>query len=358
MSGPVPIGSATRRVTLPGPVVLESGARLESVTVAYRTWGRLDSAGNNGVLVCHPLTASADADRWWPGMIGPGRSLDPDRDFIVCANVLGSCHGTTGPAEIRPGGGAPWGPDFPAVTIRDMVAVETRLLDLLGVRRLGLVIGGSMGGMQALEWAATAPDRLEAAAVIACGARHSPWCIALSEAQRAAIRADADWNDGRYSPARPPRRGLAAARMMAMCTYRTPAVFDRRFGRVRTPGGIFEAEGYVRYHGRRLVEGFDANAYVTLTRAMDTHDVGRDRGGCRRVLDTIDLPVLVVSIDSDLLYPPAEQRRLATSIPGARLVRLNSPHGHDAFLIDTGDLDGLVAAFRSFPASRRRRAAG
>lgn len=301
---------------LPGPFLLESGESLPRVRVAFRTWGTLDPDGANGVLICHALTGSADADVWWKDLFGS--SLDPAEDFIVCSNVLGSCYGTTRASNV---------------TIRDMVRVQMALLDALSVRRLRLVIGGSLGGMQVLEWALLDPERVEAIVPIATSGRHSAWCIALGEAQRQAIRLD-------------PVRGLAAARALAMCTYRSRASFEARFGRRRREPGRFEVESWLHHHGDRLLERFDADAYVTLTRAMDTHDVARGRGEYEEVLHSIRCPALVVSIDSDVLYPPEEQAELASLIPGARLATLRSPHGHDAFLIDTKALDRMVAEFR------------
>jgi homoserine O-acetyltransferase len=301
----------------PGPFVLESGESLPRVRVAYRTWGTLDPDGANGVLVCHALTGSADADVWWKDLFGS--SLDPTSDFIVCSNVLGSCYGTTRASEV---------------SVRDMVRVQMALLDALGVRRLRLVIGGSLGGMQVLEWALLDPERVEAIVPIATSGRHSAWCIALGEAQRQAIRID-------------PVRGLAAARALAMCTYRSRASFEARFGRRLREPGRFEVESWLHHHGDRLLERFDAGAYVTLTRAMDTHDVSRGRGEYEEVLKSIRVPALVVSIDSDVLYPPEEQIELASLIPNARLATLRSPHGHDAFLIETKELDRMVATFRT-----------
>ena len=337
----------THFLTLDDPVELENGHLLEEITVAFRTWGTLNQARDNAVLVCHALTGSADADRWWPGLFGPGKTLDPNRDFVICSNVLGSCYGTTGPASLRPDGGTSYGPDFPDVTVRDMVHVQRRLLDALGIWRLQMVIGGSLGGMQTLEWAASCPERVGAAVVVATSGRHSPWCIAQSEAQRAAIRADAAWNEGWYSPARPPARGLAAARMMAMCTYRTPGNFGDRFGRGVDTKGDFLSESYLRHHGNKLVGRFDANAYIVLTRAMDSHDLGRGRGPYPDILGSISSPVLVVAISSDLLYPPVEQYELAQWIPRAHLMELQSNHGHDGFLIDTEELNFHIGAFRA-----------
>ncbi len=333
-------------LTLKDPVALEAGGSLSQVTVAYRTWGRLNATGDNAVLVCHALTGSADLDQWWPGLMGLGKALDPMRDFIVCSNVLGGCYGSTGPTSLSPETGRRYGADFPAVTVRDLVAVQAALLDELGVTVLDLVLGGSLGGMQVLEWAALYPERVRAAAAISVGARQSPWCIGLSEAQRQAIYADAHWQGGTYDPAQPPAAGLAAARMAAMCSYRHWDGFATRFAREPAPGGGFQVESWLRHHGAKFVARFDANTYVTLTRIMDSHDLGRERGGTAAALAGIRLPVLVVGSTSDVLYTPDEQRELASHIPDAELAWLTSALGHDAFLIETEALDHHIRDFR------------
>lgn len=326
---------------------LESGVVLPEVEVAWHSWGELDPSGGNAVLICHALTGSAAADSWWQDLFGAGRSFDPGRDFIVCANVLGSCYGTTGPASRCTSAGTErWGADFPAITVRDMVRLEALLLARLGVRRLRLVVGGSMGGMQALEWPLLFPELVEAAVVIAASARHSAWCIGISEAQRQAIYADPWWQGGRYDPATPPAAGLAAARAVAMITYRSWQSFEQRFGRAEDQLSGFAIASYLEHQGRKLVERFDANTYVTLTRAMDSHDVGRGRGGVAAALARVWQPVLVVSVPTDVLYPPAEQEELARLLPQGELAILDSPHGHDAFLIDTEALDAIVQTFR------------
>ncbi len=355
-----PVGRAafmspeTLSLELPGELALELGGRLPSVRVGYRTWGKLDAAGSNAVIVCHALTGSADADLWWTRMFGPGRALDPERDFVVCSNILGSCYGTTGPTSVDPATGAPWLGTFPAVTVRDMVRVQHALAVALGVRRVRMVIGGSLGGMQVLEWALLYPDVVESAVFVASTARHSAWCIGLSEAQRQAIYADPRWRGGRYDPADPPSAGLAAARMMAMISYRSQPSLEMRFARRPQTEDLFAVESYLRYQGQQLVDRFDAATYVTLTRAMDTHDVSRGRGDHEAVLRGIRQPMLVVSIDSDVLYWPWEQREVASLAPNARLAVMDSPHGHDAFLIDVDRLSEMVTDFRGRP---RRRAA-
>jgi homoserine O-acetyltransferase len=343
------LSAATRFIRLGGRFELENGASLPDVVVAYRTWGRIENAVDRAILVCHALTGSADVDAWWPGLIGEGCAFDPAHDFVICANILGSCYGTTGPASLVPGSGRRYRADFPEISVRDMVALQGRLLDVLGIERLELVVGPSLGGMQALEWAAMYPERVGSVIPIGVGAVHSPWCIGISEAQRAAIAADPDWCDGYYSDAAPPERGLAAARMMAVCTYRSWQNFEERFGRERNDAGEFEVQSYLRHQGRKINQRFDANAYVKLTRAMHTHDLGRGRGRLGDVLAKIDMPALVVSVSSDGLYPPAEQARLAAQLGNARYEILESAHGHDGFLIETRALGALVAAFRTRP---------
>jgi len=339
-------GSETRFLTLPEPVTLESGAILPQVTVAYRTWGRLDPAGDNAVLVCHALTGSADVDQWWPGLMGPGKALDPARDYVVCSNVLGGCYGSTGPTSLSPLTGKRYGAGFPAVTVRDLVHVQAALLDQLGVDQLALVLGGSLGGMQALEWAALYPERVQRIAALSVSARQSPWCIGQSEAQRHALYADTRWKGGDYDPAEPPAHGLAAARMAAMLSYRHWDEFAVRFGREQATDGCFQVESWLKHHGEKFVARFDAASYVALTRIMDSHDLGRGRGGYARALAALRMPLLVVGSTSDVLYLPDEQRELAWHVSGAELAWLDSPHGHDAFLIETPTLDALIRDFR------------
>ena len=328
------------------PLRLESGAVLPEVQVAYRTWGKLAPGGGNAVLVCHALTGSADADVWWDGLFGPGKALDPERDFVICSNVLAGCYGSSGPNQPHPEDGEPWGSRFPEVTIRDMVRLQALLLDHLDVGRLRLVLGPSLGGMQVLEWAATFPDRVQAMAPIGVSGRHSAWCIAIGEAQRRAILLDPDWQDGRYPPDRPPRHGLAVARMMAMVSYRSWENFEHRFGRKQQDwDGQYAAASYLSYQGEKLHRRFDANTYVRLTQAMDTHDLARGRGEYPQVLGGLDLPALVVSVDSDVLYPPREQRELAELLPRAHYEVLHTPAGHDGFLIETDALSEMILRF-------------
>jgi len=340
------ISPATRFFRLPGPLLLDSGLTLDAVTVAYRTWGNPANAADNAVLICHALTGSADVDAWWPGIIAEEGAFDPRTDFVICSNILGSCYGTTGPVSLRPGSGERYRAAFPRITVRDMVNAQRALLDYLEVETLALVTGPSLGGMQALEWALMYPERVGSIVPIGVGGRHSAWCIAMSEAQRHAIYADPDWNDGNYSDERTPEKGLAAARMMAICTYRSWQSFDERFGREERDSGEFEVQSYLRYQGEKINRRFDANTYVRLTQAMNDFDLGEGRGAYPEVLQGIRQPALVVSISSDLLYPPHEQQLLARHLPDAQHALLHSADGHDGFLIDCKKLAGIITEFR------------
>lgn len=331
---------------LPGAFELELGAVLHGVRIAWRSWGRLNSARDNAVIVNHALTGSADVEAWWPELLGSGRALDPTRDYVICANVLGSCYGTTGPSSIDPATGQRYGSRFPAITVRDMVRLQKRLVDDLGICSAASVIGGSLGGMLTLEWALLYPGFVRSLVSVAAAASQTAWAIGWSEAQRQAICADPDWQGGDYSQVRPPRAGLAAARSIAMLSYRHWGEFHSRFGRRCREGGLYEAQSYLRHHGDTFVSRFEAGSYVTLTRAMDGFDAGYGRGGSIAALAGIRVPVLVVSVDSDLLYPVDEQVSLARRIPSAEHVVLRSPHGHDGFLIETDSLNAFVRDFR------------
>lgn len=345
------ISTATQYLALEEPFLLESGERLDDVVVAYRTWGDRANAEGNTILICHALTGSADVEAWWPGIIGPGRVFDPDRDFVVCANILGSCYGTTGPASMQPGADRPYRADFPRISVRDMVNLQRVLLDELGVATIELATGPSLGGMQALEWAVMYPDRVRSVVPIGVGGRHSAWCIGISEAQRAAIEADPNWKGGYYTDDALPSQGLAAARMMAVCTYRSWHSLDQRFGRERRYEDFYEVQSYLRHQGEKINDRFDANTYVTLTHAMHTHDLARGRGDYHAVLAGIRQPVLVVSVSTDTLYPPHEQAQLAEMLPNAGYAVLDCPHGHDGFLIETGELGKIISQFRGAPDS-------
>jgi homoserine O-acetyltransferase len=346
------MNSTTLSAVFPGPIRLESGANLPSVTVAYETYGDLNPERNNAVLVCHALTGSAHAwgpssdPGWWEGVIGAGKGLDPGRHFVVCSNFLGGCYGTTGPTSIDPSTGRRYGPEFPQMSVRDMVMVQTLLMDHLGIRRLACVIGGSLGGMQALEWAAGFPERVDSVIAIGCGLRHSAWAIGLNEVARQAILQDPAWQEGMYD--RQPSRGLGLARMVAMLSYRSPRSFEGKFGRAIRSGtdpALFEVESYLHYQGEKLVQRFDANTYLGITRAMDGHDLVRGREGLRGSLKKSPVRCLAIGVDSDLLYPTYEQREVAEIFGRGRYAEIASPHGHDAFLIEYDQLNPLVAQF-------------
>ena len=323
---------------------LESGATLRDIPLAYHTWGTLNESADNVIVIGHSLTSSSDAGDWWARLLGPGRALDTDHYFVICVNAVGSPYGSLSPVSIDRSTGRPYGPSLSQVSVRDIVGLNRALLDELGVQRIAFAIGGSMGGMQALEWSFYG-DYVRGIVPIGVGGVHSPWCIANSEAQRQAIYADPAWNDGWYDEKNPPSAGLAVARIMAMISYRSLSSFQERFGRTRAKGA-FEVENYLRYHGQKLVNRFDANCYVYLTRLMDTHDVGRGRGGYEEVLRGIQQPALVVSLETDVLYFPEEQHELVKLIPNAHLAVMDHAHGHDTFLIEQDALSEIVRSWR------------
>lgn len=344
---------------------------LRHVTVAYETWGTLEPDASNAVLVCHALTGDADAagrsqdgqgPGWWGSLIGPGRGIDPDRWFVVCANVLGGCQGTTGPASLDPETGRPYGSSFPVVTIRDMVRVQAKLADHLGIGAWAAIVGGSMGGMQALEWAVMFPERVRSAFTIATTAQASAQQIAWSAVGRRAVIQDPNFCGGDYyeRPAgQGPHLGLALAREIAQIHYRSESVFVARFGRrlldpLDSAGSFrldqrFDVEGYLDYHGAKFVRRFDANSYLRLNKAMDLHDLARGRGGVAPALKRVRCPVMVMSIRSDTLYPPYQQHELRDLLRsnGNRVgyYDIDSPDGHDGFLLEAPQISPLVAAF-------------
>lgn len=351
------------------PLALDGGATLPDVTLAYETWGTLDDDASNAVLVCHAWTGDSHAagnpshPGWWEGAIGPGLAIDTNRWFVVCPNVLAGCQGSTGPASAHPDDGMPYGSRFPVVTIRDMVRAQVRLADHLGVRRWAAVIGGSMGGMQVLEWAITYPDRVAAVVPIATCAAATAQQIAWGAIGRRAIRLDPKWRGGDYYDAAPgdgPTEGLSVARMVAQVTFRSDNVFTDRFGRDVADGATlrdhldlwqrFEVERYLDYHGDKLARRFDTNSYLTIGKAMDLHDVGRGRGGIDVAMARIQVPSLVLGIWSDMLYPEYQQRQIHALLSrgaASTYVGIDSPHGHDAFLIDVDQVGGALARFLS-----------
>jgi homoserine O-acetyltransferase len=329
----------------------ERGGLLPSVRVAYETWGTLDRDGGNAVLVEHALTGDSHVvgpagpghptAGWWDGLIGPGRALDTDRFFVVCANVLGGCQGTTGPSSPAPDGGR-WGSRFPEVTVGDQVRVEAAVADALGIDRWACVVGGSMGGMRALEWAVALPDRVERVFFLASGAAATADQIGTQTTQQAAVRADPRWSGGDYDLADPPLAGLGIARRIAHLTYRSALELGERFGRTEQEDGRFAVASYLEHHADKLGRRFDPGSYVLLTEAMNTWDVGRGRGGVAAALGRVTARALVAGVDSDRLYPIALQQEVADGL-GVPLQVIESPYGHDGFLIEVDAVGKLLS---------------
>ena len=361
-----------RRAVLAGDFGLASGQSLAGLEIAYETSGTLNADGTNAILVCHALTMDqyvagqnprTGKAGWWPRLIGPNKPIDPARHFIVCANVLGGCSGTTGPASIDPATGKRFAMAFPVITIRDMVNAQARLLDHLGVGVLAAVVGGSMGGMLALDWAVAHPDRVRSVVAIATAARHSAQNIAFHEVGRQAIMADPNWQGGAYADTAPPAAGLAVARMAAHITYLSEEGLTAKFGRRlqdrkgsdENKGGFgfdaeFQVESYLRYQGLAFVERFDANSYLYITRALDYFDLAAPHDGvlAKAFADTRTRFALV-SFTSDWLYPTSESRRIVRALNAAgaavSFVELGSPFGHDAFLLDAPEMIRVVDGF-------------
>jgi homoserine O-acetyltransferase/O-succinyltransferase len=350
-------------------VVLEHGGLLPKVDVCYNSYGQLNEAKDNCMIVCHALTGNSQLDGWWGDMLGPGKSFDTDKYFVVCANVLGSCYGSTGPKSIDPTTNKPYGMSFPECTIRDTVNVHMRMLkEHLGVKSVHCVLGGSLGGMQALEWTIMGGDFIKNAVLIGCGSSHTAWQIAISEAQRQAIYADPKWNDGNVDMEDPPNKGLAVARQMAMIWYRSSTSYAGKFGRKHLPeekentvaaGGVtnplgykvprdkvYKVQTYLEYQGYKFKDRFDPVTYIKVTEQMDSHDIGRGRGeDIPAVLQGISTNCLVVGIKSDILYPLHEQNELATNIPNADFEVIEGEDGHDAFLLEQEQLAGFIKKF-------------
>ncbi len=356
------------------PFEFDCGKELSPVHVAYETYGKLNASRDNAILVCHALTGSAHAagfssdDQtpsssgrksagWWEPFIGEGRGLDTSKYFVISSNFLGGCYGTTGSVSPDPKTGKPYGMDFPQMTVRDMVRVQKALIDFLGVKKLRTVIGGSLGGMQVLEWALMYPDIVQSIIPIATASQHSPWCIGLNDIARQAIMNDPEWRNGNYYDFRQPEKGLSIARQIAMMSYRSDVSFLQRFHRERlkTNGelktarfdtaNLFQVESYLRYQGKKLVERFDANTYLYITYAMDLHDVAFGRGEVNEVLASISVPSLNIGIDTDVLYPVHEQKEIASHIRHSTYREIKTPFGHDAFLIEYDQLSKFVREF-------------
>jgi len=366
----------TLSLGLDRPLVLDSGKQISPVTIAYMTYGRLNAVRSNAILICHALSGDqfvasthpvTGKPGWWDYAVGPGKPIDTDQFFVICANVIGGCMGTTGPTSINPESGQPYGLGFPLVTIRDMVRAQAMLIDALGIDQLLAVIGGSMGGMQALQWAASYPDRVYSAMPIATAARHSAQNIAFHEVGRQAIIADPNWRGGDYALSGVhPSKGLAVARMAAHITYLSEAALQRKFGRELHDRNAlsfgfdadFQIESYLRHQGMTFVDRFDANSYLYITRAMDYFDLAADYGGVlAEAFRGTRTRFCIVSFTSDWLFPTVENKRIAHALNAAganvSFVEIESDRGHDAFLLDEPELFGTMRGFLNAGAAVR-----
>jgi homoserine O-acetyltransferase/O-succinyltransferase len=358
------------------PLMLDSGRALEPFTVAYMTYGTLNAERSNAVLICHALSMDQFAASihpltgkpgWWDILIGPGLPIDTDRFFVICPNVIGGCMGSTGPAETNPATGEPYGLDFPLVTIRDMVRAQAALLDDLGIEKILCVMGGSMGGMQVLQWAASYPDRVVSAIPIATAARHSAQNIAFHEVGRQAIMADPDWNGGAYQRFNTrPTKGLAVARMAAHITYLSETALQTKFGRRLQDrehvsfgfGPDFQIESYLHHQGMTFVDRFDANSYLYITRAMDYFDLAADYGGVlAEAFRGAKTRFCIISFTSDWLFPTIENKRIAHALnavaANVSFVEIESDRGHDAFLLDEPEMFATIRGFLNSAAMSR-----
>ncbi len=368
VAAPAPGSRTGKALTLSEPLVLQSGVALSPVTIAYETYGALNADKSNCVLLCHALTGDhyvagahpvTGKPGWWADLVGPGKMIDTERFFVVCANVLGGCMGSTGPKEFNPATGKAWGLDFPVITIRDMVKAQARLLDHLGVQQLFSVIGGSMGAMQVLEWAVRYPHRVFSAVPIAGSYRHSAQNIAFHEVGRQAIMADPDWCHGAYlEKGTVPKRGLSVARMAAHITYLSEAALHRKFGRrlqdraALTYGfdADFQVESYLRHQGSTFVDRFDANSYLYITRAMDYFDLAAENDGVlSQAFRGTPVRFCLASFSSDWLFPTAESRAIVHALnavaANVSFVEIDSDKGHDAFLLDEPEFHQTVQGF-------------
>jgi homoserine O-acetyltransferase len=330
-------------LTYKHPFTTETGAIIPELEISYHTYGKLNNDGDNVIWVCHALTANSDVEAWWPGMVGEGLLFDPGKYFIVCANVLGSCYGTTGPASVNPESGKPWGRDFPLITVRDLVNVHEILRNHLGIRKIHTILGASIGGYQALEYAIMFPDLIQRLILMASGSKQTPWALAFSESMRLAMEADQTFmaNDPEGG-----KKGLKAARSIALISYRTVAAYNETQKETDDEKlSSFKAASYQAYQGDKLVKRFNPYSYWTLTCLSDTHNIGRGRGGVINALKTIRAEVLCVGIRSDILFPTDEQKLIAANTANAQYIEIDSFYGHDGFLIETGKVTDVVRKF-------------
>jgi homoserine O-acetyltransferase len=325
------------------PFITETGAELPEIEIAYNTWGKLNSDGDNVIWICHALTANSDVESWWPGMVGSGLLFDPDKYFIVCANVLGGCYGTTGPATVNKLTGKPWLRDFPFITIRDLVNAHEILRKHLAIKKIHTIIGASIGGYQALEYSIMFPDLIERLVVLASGAKQTPWALAFSESMRLAMEADQTFVAGEPDGG---KKGLKAARSIALISYRTMNAYNQTQKEDDDEKLFsFKASSYQAYQGDKLVSRFNPYSYWCLTNLSDTHNLGRGRGGVTKALNSIKADVICVGIKSDMLFPTDDQKFIASHAKKAEYVEMDSFYGHDGFLIETEKVTGIIRSF-------------
>ncbi len=322
---------------------LENGKKLRKLQIAYNTYGKLNAAKDNVIWVCHALTANADVFDWWEGLFGENALFNPNEHFIVCANILGSHYGSSSPLHTNPVTGLPYYLSFPQFSIRDMVAAHQLLATHLGISHIKVLIGGSLGGQQALEWSITAPEKIENLILIATNAVHSPWGIAFNESQRLAITTDRTFYASQPDGG---NKGLKTARSIALLSYRTYSAYGQtQVESVNDKTDQYRASSYQNYQGEKLIRRFNAYSYYYLTKAMDSHNVGRNRKSIADALKLVKANTLVIGIENDLLFPPTEQKYLADHIDGAEFVALHSDYGHDGFLIETDALTNIIGNF-------------
>ncbi|MGE0267156.1 MAG: homoserine O-acetyltransferase [Candidatus Omnitrophota bacterium] len=350
----------------PDELKLKSGEKLGPITVAYETYGSLNDRKSNAILVFHSLTSDAhaagfhpgdDKPGWWDTMIGPGKAFDTDKYYVICANVIGGCKGSTGPASTNPKTGRPYGLSFPVVTVEDMCAVQKKLIDHLGIKRLMSIAGGSMGGLLALKWSIMYPDAVDSCIAIATNTRHTAQQIALHEVARRAIMSDPDWDGGDYYGKSIPARGMAVARMIGHITYMSEKSMDEKFGRKLMKkerlgydfSTDFEVESYLNYRGESFVQRFDANSYLYLSKALDYFDITEEKGDVTSAFKPAKCPFLVISFSSDWLYPPYQSKEMVKALKANDLdvsaILIESSYGHDAFLVEVENQSKLVSHF-------------
>lgn len=324
------------------PFALERGGKLKELTIAYNIYGTLNASGDNVVWVCHALTANSDVADWWPHTVEQNRFLDPERHFIICANILGSHYGTTGPLSINPNTQKPYYGTFPQITIRDMVRAHRLLAQALGITHINTLVGSSVGGFQAVEWAVAEPSFISRLALIATSAKASPWSIAIDETQRMAIRADATFGEERADAG---QSGMAAARAIGLLTYRGSLGYNLTQQNPDERLDNHRASSYQRYQGEKLCRRYNAYSYYTILDAFDTHDVGHLRGGTTQALHRITAETIVVGITTDIIFTPTEMRELSAMIPQSRYFEIDSPFGHDGFLVEYDQLNDILYPF-------------